>query len=520
MSEISAAALLSASAFELAAGIRTGALSSRAVVEAHIARTRAVNPFINAVVAERYDAALVEAAEVDRTVAAGAPLGPLAGVPCSIKEMIELEGMPSTFGARSRSGRRARGDATVVKRLRAAGAIPIGVTNVPEWGMWFETDNVVYGRTSNPHDIRRTSGGSSGGEAALVAAGGAAFGVGSDIGGSIRMPAAFCGVPAHKPSPGLIPLTGHYPVYADGPDAGLQQRSPYLVIGPLARTARDLMPLLRIMCGPDGIDPNAREPMQDTLSDPAAVDWSGRRVLLLDDPRFAMAARADAEIASAVRNAADRLREVGAVIESVPSDLFRDAVDLWSVALRSSGERPLAEVAGLAEWPVLARSLTRSLLGRPDVTTPMFMFMLGEWLGRLRFRDAGVMMQRLVALAARFDALVGADGVMLTPPHPRTAPRHGAPIWRPFDFVYTGVFNALRVPATVVPAGRASDGLPLGVQIAARRGNDHLTISAALHIEAASPPFLPADAARGIAGAPGRTVRRRGITPVEQVSPG
>jgi fatty acid amide hydrolase 2 len=260
--------------------------------------------------------------------------------------------------------------------------------------------------------------------------------------------------------------------------------------------------------------------MRNTLSEPSEADWSGRRVLLLDDPRFAMAARADAEITAAVRTAADRLRGAGAVIESAPSDLFRDAVDLWAVALRSSGERPLGEVAGLAEWPVLARSLTRSLLGRPDVTTPMFMFMLGEWLGRLRFRDAGVMMQRLVALAARFDALVGADGVMLTPPHPRTAPRHGAPMRRPFDFAYTAVFNALRVPATVVPVGRASDGLPLGVQIAAQRGNDHLTISAALHIEAASSPFLPADPARGIVGGVEDGARRRGTVPFEQVSPG
>lgn len=493
--------LLSASAFDLAARIRSGAITAAAVVAAHIEQTRRVNPLINAVIADRFSAARAEAAAVDRAIAAGRAVGPLAGVPCSFKEMIDVEGMPSTFGAHSRRERRAEGDATVVARLRAAGAIPVGVTNVPEWGMWFETDNVIYGRTSNPWNVARTSGGSSGGEAALVAAGGAAFGVGSDIGGSIRMPAAFCGVPAHKPSPGLVPLTGHHPVYSSGPDAALSKRAPYLVIGPIGRTAADLMPLLRIMSGPDGVDPNAREYPPGTLDDVADVDWRGRRVVLLDDPRFAMAARADPEVRAAVRTAAVHLCAHGAEVVPAPPDLFRHTVDLWGAALRSGSERSLAATAGLTEWPAIVRALSASAAGRADVSTPMLMFLLGEWLGRLRLRDLDAMMRRVAELAARFGALVGGDGVLLVPPHPRTAPRHGAPLRRPFDFAYTAVFNALRVPVTVVPVGVAADGLPLGVQIAARRGNDRLTIAAALRIEAASPPVRCA-----LRGAPAEAV--------------
>jgi fatty acid amide hydrolase 2 len=488
-----AAEVLRVSALDLAARIRSGAMTSVEVVNAHIERVRQVNPRLNAMVAFRFEVALAEAEAVDRAVAAGgaatAALGPLAGVPCSIKEMIDLDGMPVTFGARGRADRIAGGDATVVRRLRAAGAIPLGVTNVPEWGFWFETHNVVYGRTHNPHDLTRTPGGSSGGEAAIVAAGGAPFGLGSDIGGSIRMPAAFCGVAGHKPTPGLLPLTGHYPVYADGPDAALGKRSPYLAIGPIARSARDLMPLLRIMAGPDGTDPNARA---RSLGDVDSVDWTGRRVLLLDDPQIAMAARADAEVRDATRTAAGWLADAGAAVVPADPSLFHEAVDLWAAALRSVSTRSMAETAGLDRWPLLSAAILRSLAGRPAISMPIFMFIMGEAIGRVRFRDIAPLLDRLAGLAARFDDLVGPDGVLLMPPHPRAAPRHRAPLRRPFDFAYTAIFNALRVPATCVPTGSNAAGLPLGVQIAARQGNDHLTIAAALCVERRSPPFEPA----------------------------
>ena len=166
--------LVTASAGELAAWIREGRVSSREVVEAHIARIDAVNPRLNAVVADRFDDALREASAADSAPARDR--GPLHGVPCTIKEFVAVRGMPWTGGVRARAGTRADRDATVVERLRSAGAIVLGVTNAPEGGLWYETNNTLYGRTSNPWDLHRTPGGSSGGEGAIIAAGGhAAF---------------------------------------------------------------------------------------------------------------------------------------------------------------------------------------------------------------------------------------------------------------------------------------------------------------------------------------------------------
>jgi fatty acid amide hydrolase 2 len=482
--------VLSLSALDLAQAIRRGGLRARQVLESHIGRIEAVNPVLNAMVADRFAAARLEADEVDAAIARGDAVGPLAGVPFSVKEMISLAGMPHTLGSLDRRGARALRDATIVQRLREAGAIPLGVTNVPEWGFWFETDNLVYGRTCNPHDPRRTAGGSSGGEAAIVAAGGSAFGLGSDIGGSIRMPAAFCGVVGHKPSNGLLPLTGHYPVYEVGPDADVGKHAPYLVAGPLTRTATDLMPLLRIMAGADGIDPNTRALR---LGDAAAVTWAGRRVVVLERPRIRHAAAADEEMCAAVRAAAAHFGDLGARVVPADADLFLDAVDLWAAALRATSDRPLSELASLGRWSQFAGAAACSLGGRPRVTLPLLMFSLGERIGGLRFRDLDAMRVRLEALATRFNELLGPDGVLLMPPHPRAAPAHRRPLLRPFDFAFTGILNVLRVPATVVPTAVTARGLPIAVQIAAVDGNDHLTIAAAMELERARARFRPAD---------------------------
>jgi len=210
--------LLFRSATELARMIRDREVSSRDVVEAHIRRIEEVNPSLNAVVATRFDDAREEARRADVLISrASAPgdVSPLCGVPCTVKEAFALEGMPNTGGLLSRKGKVARQDATTVSRLRSAGAIPLGVTNVSELGMWVESNNLVYGRTASAHGRRRTSGGSSGGEGAIVSAGGSPFGLASDIGGSIRVPAFFNGVFGHKPTGGLVPNSGQFPL-ADG----------------------------------------------------------------------------------------------------------------------------------------------------------------------------------------------------------------------------------------------------------------------------------------------------------------
>jgi fatty acid amide hydrolase 2 len=470
--------LLTVSALELAARIRSGDASAVEVVAAHIDRCRVVNPVINAIVADRFADAHKQALEVDALRRAGAALPPLAGVPFTVKEMIDWAGMPSTFGCTARRARRADRDATIVQRMRAAGAIPIASTNVPEWGLWYETSNLIYGRTNNPHDTTRTTGGSSGGEAAIVASGGSAFGLGSDIGGSIRIPASFCGVYGHKPTNGLLPLTGHYPVYQSGLDARVPTRNPWVVVGPLARSARDLLPILRICAGVDATDPNADAIELST----AAVNWDRRAVYVLEDPGIRFAGRPESQMRAAVRRAARAFERAGAIMREGPAELFRDIVDLWFCALESIGDRPMTELLAEHNRISLAREIGALAVGRARYTVPALGFALVEKLfSRSRARIAA-QLEHIAQLQKQFQERIG-DGILLLPPHPRPAPKHVHPLLHPFAFAYTAAFNVLRVPATVAPVATSDHGLPIAVQIVSTRGNDHITIAAACVLE-------------------------------------
>jgi fatty acid amide hydrolase 2 len=243
------------SAVDLAAGIRRRELTSLEIVDAHVQRLRATHAQINAVVADRYEDALAEAQVCDQRIAQAALRGepldelpPLYGVPFTVKESIAVEGMPQTAGVLARKDQKGAVTATAVQRLIDAGAILLGVTNTSELTLWIESDNQIYGRTNNPYDRSRTAGGSSGGEGAAVGVGGSPFGIGADIGGSIRIPALFNGVFGHKPSRGLVPNTGIWPTVNPSAET-------LLATGPLTRRAEDLMPLLRILAAADLPDP-------------------------------------------------------------------------------------------------------------------------------------------------------------------------------------------------------------------------------------------------------------------------
>lgn len=473
---------------ELLAAMRAGERSPVEVVEDHIRRVEQINPVLNALVASRFERAREEALAAEREYAVRRPR-PLLGVPFTVKEMIAVEGMPLTYGTAARQGRTADGDATVVARLRAAGAICLGVTNVPEWGMWFESYNALYGRTNNPWDVRRTPGGSSGGEGALVGAGGSAFGIGSDIGGSVRMPAAFCGVFGHKPTTGMLPLTGHYPVYPTGPDARLDRKSPYVTIGMLTRSAGDIAPLVRVMAGRDRVDPNA-EPV--AFLSPSEVSWANRRVVLLPAPVISRARRTAAELTAAVERAGRLLEERGADVVYAPERLLESAYDVWFGALQNVGGLTFAEILGAGEKVRLGREIPRALLRRSRYSWPALFFCIGERIGSRGERRLRLAMRDLRRLTRRYRELVGPGGVLVCPAHPRVAPRHNAAIVHPFDFLYTAAFNALRVPATVAPAGMSSEGLPLSVQFAGVRGADNVTIAAAEVMEEGLGRWRPA----------------------------
>ncbi|HEY3353683.1 MAG TPA: amidase [Polyangia bacterium] len=472
--------LLTSSGTALARLIRTRAVTSREVVEAHIARIERVNPVLNAVVAPRFATARAEADRADARVrdAAPAELPPLHGVPCTIKEAIALEGMPYTSGLVARVGRTAPRDATGTARLRAAGAIPLGVTNCSELCMWMESANRVYGRSNNPYDPRRTVGGSSGGEGAIVAACGAPFGLGADVGGSIRMPAYFNGVFGHKPTGGLIPNTGHFPLAH-----GLGQR--YLTTGPIARRAEDLWPLVRILAGPDGEDGGARAL---PLGDPAAVRLDELDVLVVEENG---AVPVHADLRYALWRAADALGARGARVRRARFTALARSFDIWAAMLGSVGGPSFASLMGEGTPVRPWRELARWLLGRSPHTFPAI------GLAALEGLSAAVpaRQQRALALGAELhDELtrtIGPSGVLLYPPYPTTAPRHNAPLWPPFNWVYTAIFNVMQLPVTVAPLGLDGAGLPLGVQIAGIEGNDHVTIAVAQALEQALGGWVP-----------------------------
>src|SRR6185295_14663005 len=259
------------SAYEIARRIRGGEITALATVEAHIQRIERVNPALNAVVVKRYDEARAEARDIDRRLARGETLPPLAGVPVTIKECLDLKATTSTFGLAARANLVATDDDPYVARLRAAGAIVLGKTNVAQLLFFTETDNPIYGRSNNPWNLERSPGGSSGGQAAIIAAGGSPLGLGTDIGGSLRVPAHYCGIATLRPTAGRLPDFGRFSVPI-GEQAVVSQ------VGPLAREVQDVALCLEAI---NAGDPAVESPRP--LGDFRAVDVSKLRVAFFTD---------------------------------------------------------------------------------------------------------------------------------------------------------------------------------------------------------------------------------------------
>jgi fatty acid amide hydrolase 2 len=478
--------LLRASASELARRIREGEVSSSEVVERHIRQIERVNPYINAVVRNRFERARIEAKEADARLRESDPgaLPPLLGVPCTIKECFALEGMPNSSGLLSRRHLVSESDATAVARLRGAGAIPLGVTNVPEICLWMETYNRHYGRTNNPYRLDRIVGGSSGGEGAIIASGGSPFGLGSDIGGSIRMPAFYNGVFGHKPTGGLVPGTGQFPNAEN-------QALRYLTTGPLARRAEDLMPLLRILAGPDGLDAGCRD---FELGDPSEVDLSELDVWVVEDDGRG---RIDAELRTAQQHCAYGLARRGARVRMTSFSDLRHSFQIWSSMMTAAGGTPVGVMLGNGVRVQVFRQLLRLLFRSSPHTLPPLLLAAAERLPGLTPRRVERAVARGHALRDELVERIGPRGVLLYPSQPRPAPRHGRPLLQPFGWVYNGIFNVMELPVTQAPLGLGSEGLPLGVQIAAVHGNDHLCIAVAMELEREHGGWAPPALARG-----------------------
>jgi fatty acid amide hydrolase 2 len=396
-------------------------------------------------------------------------LPPLLGVPCTVKESIAVHGMPNTAGVVARRGTLAASSAPVVRRLVAAGAIVVGVTNTSELCMWVETENRLYGRTRNPYDPARTAGGSSGGEGAAIGGGAVPFGLGSDIGGSVRIPAFCCGVFGHKPSRGLVPATGNYP-----PAGGRSAR--LFTNGILARRAEDLMPLLRLISGPDGVDP--------LVVDEPALDGTpavrGLTVVVSED---AWPIPTSTELRYARERAAGALAAAGARVEHRRMPHLRRAWDLYITTLARTSEQTAREVLGGAPVRLLHR-------GGPHTVATRVLLVAERVHGRIPARWAGRMIDAGQVLADELSAAVG-DAVLLHPPLATVAPRHGRTVGRPWWIGHMVPFNLAGLPVTQVPLGLGRAGLPLGVQVAAGPGRDAATIAVAGELERVFGGWVP-----------------------------
>jgi len=434
--------------------IRDGAISSAELVEAHLERIAQVNPRLNAVVEVLADEARSGARAADERRARGALLGPLDGVPFSIKDSIEVAGTSvsaGTVGFRHRppSGR----DATLVARLRAAGAIPIARTNLPDLLFAFESDNLIHGRTNNPYDASRTSGGSSGGEAALIAACGSPFGLGSDAAGSVRLPAHFCGIAAIKPTSGRLPRTGHVPP-AGGWIESLWQ------IGPLARRVEDLCVTMAVLTGPDGQDHTV---VPAPFRDPLKIEVAGLRIAWFAENGIAEPTR---ETAALVRQAAEAL---GAKHCRPPR--IEESYDLEMKLLGPDGgdglRAYLREIGSTETHPLLDGWLNKLEPYRTGVEG-----FAGYWESLYGFR------------AAMWEFLQDYDAV-LSPVCANPAVPHGTSIddatFRGFS--YTMTYNVTGWPAAVVRCGESPEGLPIGLQIAAHPWREDVALAVALRLE-------------------------------------
>jgi amidase len=436
--------------------VRAREISSHELVEAHLERIAEVNPSLNAAVEVFAESALAQAEAADRALSQGVTLGPLHGVPFSIKDSIEVAGTRCTAGTLGRKDAPpSMEDATLVARLRQAGAIPIAKTNLPDLLWAFESDNLVFGRTNNPYDVTRTPGGSSGGEAALIAACGSPFGLGSDCAGSVRLPAAFCGIAGIKPTSGRLPRTGHFP-----PAGGWVEQ--IWQIGPMARRVEDLITLMALLVGGDGRDHTV---VDMPFLDPAGVDPHKLRIAFYTDNGIAAA---DQEVARVVRAAAGEMHA-----EEARPRCLEAAYDLEMKLIgEDGGEGTLtyaSELGSARLHPLLTAWLDKFDRYRTDL--PGFRRYWSEW----------------NAYRAGMHAFMRDYDAILCPAYIHPALPHGASVEDAnfIGFSHTMAYNMTGWPAVVVRCGASADGLPIAVQVVAHPWREDVALAIALRLEQA-----------------------------------
>lgn len=432
-------------------------MSSFEVVEACLRRIEKVNPLINAVVRLAEDAPDA-ARRADDELREGTVRGPLHGVPFTIKDSLDTAGLITTAGTVGWAHRVPERDATAVARLKAAGGILIGKTNTPEFTWSTETDNLVFGRTSNPYDLTRTPGGSSGGAGAIVAAGGSPFDIGSDTGDGIRQPAHVCGIAGLKPTSGRVPRTGHSPGFG-GIIESLTQ------LGPMARRVEDLALLLPIIAGPDGEDPHvAPVPLGRT----ADVAIAGLRVALFTDNGVRTPTK---ETVAAVLAAAHAVEVAGAQVEECVLPDMGEAFDMWDRLIQADGYAWLKRLKAAA--------------GTEGVGS----YAATDWINAhepLPGDELTALVERIDAVRSRYLRWIADADLIVCPAMPQPAVHHGDGSAPWFGDTYSDVHNLTGWPAVVVRGGTSGEGLPIGVQLVAPPWREDVALAGAIIVEAAS----------------------------------
>lgn len=452
------------SAQKLALAIREKSISSVEVAEAFLAQIDKVNPRINAIAQVDKNRVLGEARQCDMELQNGHLRGLLHGVPISVKDNLVTEGIVTTGGSFAFANNLPKEDATVVRRLRAEGAIILGKTNLPDFALSWETESTAYGRTNNPHDLRRTAGGSSGGESAIIAAGGSPFGIGTDSGGSIRLPAHYCGIAGMRTSHGLIPSTGHMPPAEGCPVLGVFAN--FNSIGPMARSVNDLLYVLPILMGGDGIDPYADFA---PLKKPSSYTIKGLKVAFYTSVG---SQPIDHEIEQAVLKTADILKQKGALVTPVEPPGLADARNIYCSIVGADGGagiRSLLNELGYSELPDCVDKALNLMPGEQTIRT---------------FLDARIQWDLYRIKLLQF---MQAYDLILCPVSAFTALPHGQSLTDPEHLAtenYLIPYSLMGWPAIAIPAAISSENLPIGVQLIGKFRQDYQVLLTASAIEA------------------------------------
>ena len=454
---------------QLAAAIRAKHLSPVELIDAHLHRISALQPKLNAFVHLDADGARTQALAAESAVSRGAALGPLHGIPLTIKSCIDVAAWPCPAGSLLRKEYIPQTDAPLVTRLKSAGAILLGNTNTPEFLMAYETNNLLNGKTSNPWNLAYSAGGSSGGESAAIASGCSAGGVGSDGGGSIRVPAHFCGICGLKPTPGRIPATGHFP-------SGAGAFGWIGVVGPMARTIADVRALFEVMAGPDAGDAHSAPVPFRAYSE---NDLRAIRIGILESPALG---NATPETRNAVDRAAKLLRDRGFRVEPFQLQGLDRALELWWFFFGA----------------VIGHLLDSNLSGHESQLSPI----LREYLSRATSPAPLSLDQFLQACAdrdlLREKILRQMDNVpiLLSPVSSAPAFRHGGGNYAPgtgyLDTMrYAQWLNLTGFPGASVPISLSNQNLPIGVQIIGRPFEEELVLAVAEALEQSRGPWQP-----------------------------